>query len=140
MSFREKAAWIVVLTYLAGYGYYFWVVAGAMAAAPIQGIPFMDLLLKLIVLLVIVQVFLTIVVAVVRPKDAKAPIDEREKLISLKATRNAFHVVMIGTICTCTAIALGAPAFYTVNALLLSIILAELTRYSGHILYYRHCA
>jgi hypothetical protein len=81
--------------------------------------PFMGLLGRCIVLLIAVQVVLSVA------------------LIALKARRIAYDVVMLGAVCACGAIALGAPVFYTVNGLFLSIVLAELTRYAGEIVHYR---
>ena len=137
MSFREKSAWISVLTYLGVYGYYFWVVVGAIQAGHTEGLPFLGLLVNLMVLLVVLEIVLHIVAAIQRPKDAQAAVDEREKLIALKATRNAFHVVMLGAVLAIAAVALGAPVFFTVNGLFLAIVLAELTRFGGQIVYYR---
>jgi hypothetical protein len=137
MSFREKSAWISVLTYLGVYGYYFWTLAGMIRAGHTEGLPFVGLLVKLMVLLVVLEIVLHIAVAILRPKDAQAAVDEREKLIALKAVRNAFQVVMLGAVCTIAAIALGAPIFFTVNGLFLAVVLAELTRFGGQIVYYR---
>jgi hypothetical protein len=137
VSFREKSAWISVLTYLGVYGYYFWVAAGAIRTGHTTGSPFMGLLVQSMVILVVLQIVLNVIAAVARPRDAKAAMDEREKLIALKATRIAFHVIMAGTMCGIGAIAFGAPVFYSVNGLFLALVLAETVRSGGLILYYR---
>ena len=81
MPFREKSAWISLLSMSGICGVYFWSVmhAGPHAA----GFRFGGLL-GTIVALVIVQVVLTVAAAIVTPKEAQAPRDEREKLIELK--------------------------------------------------------
>src|SRR5271165_4514093 len=86
MSFREKTAWISLISMTAIYGMYFWSVirSGRHADANVGG------LLGTIVALVIVQVVLTTAVAIFDPKSASAPSDEREKLIELRSTRVAY--------------------------------------------------
>ena len=78
MSFREKSAWISVLTYLGVYGTYFWVVAGAIQAGHTQGLPFVGLLVKLMVLLVVLEIVLHVVLAIWQPKDAGAAEDDQK--------------------------------------------------------------
>ena len=86
MSFREKTAWISMLSMLAIYGFYFWSV---IHAGPQSGGFHFGGLLETIIALVVVQTVLTLAVAIFTPKEAKAPRDEREKLIELRAMRVA---------------------------------------------------
>lgn len=137
MSFREKSAWISLLTYLAAYGYYFWIIAGSAAAGQAHTFPFGRLLVNVMCLLVVVEVVLQAGVALSKPGEAQAPQDEREKLIALKSTRAAFHVVMIGAATGAGAVALGVPAFYTANVIFLGIVLAEVVRFAGQVIQFR---
>jgi hypothetical protein len=82
MSFREKGAWISLLSMSGIYGAYFWSVIHTGTAA--GGFRFGSLL-KTIIAPVFVQVGLTVMAAILTPKDAKAPRDEREKLIELNS-------------------------------------------------------
>ena len=86
MSFREKTAWISLVSMAGIYGFYFWSLmrSGRDGGSGSIG------LLGTVIALVAVQTVLTIAVAVVDPKNAQAPRDEREKLIELKATRFAY--------------------------------------------------
>src|SRR5260370_22283120 len=87
MSFREKSAWISMLSMSGIYGFYFWSVVHA---GPKAGGFHFGSLLETIIALVVLQIVLTIPVAIFTPKAAKAPRDERDKLIELRAMRVAY--------------------------------------------------
>ena len=87
MSFREKSAWISLLSMSGIYGIYFWSVMHSGSQG--GGFRFGGLL-GTIIALVVVQVVLTVAVAVFKPSEAKAPRDERDKLIELRAMRVAY--------------------------------------------------
>jgi hypothetical protein len=141
MSFREKSAWISLVSYLGVYGYYFWRLYAAATAGQTDSFHYGSLLLGLIILLVIIQVVLTVLVAVyaalTNPGEVKAPRDERDKLIDLKATRIGFAFIMIGALTACVAIAFGVPGFYTANGLFLAVVAAEVAKNAGQIVQYR---
>ena len=98
MSFREKSAWISVISMTAIYGYYFWSVVHA---GPHLGSLHFAGLLATVIALIVVQVVLTIAVAIASPRDAQAPRDEREKLIELRATRMAYSGLATGIAMAC---------------------------------------
>ena len=52
----------------------------------------------LILLFVVLEIVVHIAIAIQSPRDAQAPIDEREDLIDLKATRTAFYVLFGGAL------------------------------------------
>ena len=137
MSFRGKSAWASLLIYLAVYGYYFWRLFGVVQAGHAETFHYGALLTQLIVLLVILEIVLQIAIALPRPKEAQAARDEREKLIMYKATRVAFHVAMIGAALGAVASSLGATGFYVANGLFLAMVLAEIVRAGGQIVYFR---
>jgi hypothetical protein len=137
MSFREKSAWITLVTYLGAYGYYFWTIASAAAAGHSESFPSGRLFVNVIGLLVVIEVVLQVTVALWKPTEAQAPRDEREKLIDLKSTRWAFYVLMAGAATGAGAVALGVPAFYTANGIFLAVVLAEVVRFAGQVLYFR---
>jgi uncharacterized membrane protein len=140
MSFREKSAWISLLTYGGVYGYYFWTLSRVIAAGDATTFAYGGILVRSMFLLVVIEVALQIALALRAPREAQAAADERERLIALKATRIAFHVVMIGAATTCAAIAISAPAFYTTNGLFLAMVLAEVVRNASQVVYFRRDA
>lgn len=98
MSFREKSAWISILSMLGIYGLYFWSV---IHSAPQAGGFHFGGLLGTIIALVVVQVVLTVAVAVFTPKEARAPRDERDKVIELRAMRVAYAGLSTGVALAC---------------------------------------
>jgi len=137
MPFREKSAWISLLSMSGIYGYYFWSV---MHAGPQPGGFHFGGLLETIIALVVVQVVLTIAAAIVTPKEAKAPRDEREKLIDLKATRIAYSGLATSVALACFFGAFDPPIVFNTNALLFVLVTAEVLRSSCQVIQYRRSA
>ena len=131
MSFREKSAWISMLSMCGIYGFYFWSV-------------FMHRsnfgLLETIVALVVMQVVLTVAVAIFSPKEAKAPRDEREKLIELKSMRVAYAGLATSVALACFFGAFQPPIVFNTNALLFILVTAEVLRSGCQIVQYRRGA
>jgi hypothetical protein len=134
MSYREKSAWISLLSMSVIYGIYFWRV---IQAGPQTGHFHFGNLLGTIIALVIVQVVLTVAVAIAAPKEAQAPRDEREKLIELKATRVAYSGLATGIALACLFGALDPPIVFNTNSLLLILVTAEVLRSGCQIIQYR---
>jgi hypothetical protein len=137
MSFREKTAWISLLSMSGIYGFYFWSVFRH-GAQP-GGVHFGGLL-GTIIALVIVQVVLTVAVAVVTPEEAKAPRDAREKLIELRAMRFAYAGLATSVALACFFGALTPPIVFNTNSLLFLLVTAEAMRSGCQIIQYRRGA
>lgn len=133
MAFREKTAWISLVTILAIYGLYFSsVVRGT--AAPFGG------LLGTVVAIVIVEVVLTVLATMVSPRDARAPRDEREKLISLKSAQFAYAALAVSVALACFFGGFNPPIVFNANALLFVLVMAEILRWTCQIVQYRRGA
>jgi hypothetical protein len=128
MSFREKSAWISLISTSAIYAIYFW------NSRELGG------LLGTIVALAVVQTVLTIVVAAFAPKDAEAPLDERERLIDLRATRFAYAALAGSVACACFFGAFNPPIIFKTNALLFLLVIAEILRSGSQVVQYRRGA
>lgn len=85
----------------------------------------------------VVQVVLTVAAAMVTPKEAKAPRDEREKLIELKATRIAYSGLATSVAVACFFGAIEPPIVFDTNALLFLMVAAEVMRSGCQIIQYR---
>ena len=148
MAFREKVAWLSLLSSLAIWGYYFSLLGGGLSAHTVGDDLFVGTFIGCVVLSVVVQ----IVLAVLSPKESESPPDERERLIDLKATRIAYHLVSAGVatvVLSTPLIAAGAPDVFgghaaTASALMLvangvifCLVLAEVVRSAALILQYR---
>lgn len=135
MPFREKTAWIAVVSMTLIYAHYFWsVVTRPHGGSQISG------LLGTVIALIVVQIVLITVAAIFSPKDAKAPRDERENLIELRAARVAYVGLATGVACACFFGALNPPLVFNVNALLFILVATEIMRCSCLIIQYRRSA
>ena len=137
MSFREKSAWISLLSMAGIYGFYFWSVIHAGPQA--RGLHFGGLL-GTIIALVVVQIVLTVAVAIFAPAEAKAPRDERDKLIELRAMRVAYAGLATGIAFACFFGAFNPPIVFNTNALLFILVAAEIMRCACQIVQYRRGA
>ena len=136
MSFREKSAWISALSMAVIYGFYFWTV---IQTRP-HGVVHVGGLLETVVALVVVQVVLTVAVAIFAPREAKAPRDERDKLIELRAMRVAYSGLATGIAFACFFGAFTPPLIFNTNALLFILVTCEILRQACQIVQYRRSA
>lgn len=136
MSFREKSAWISLLTYGVVFGGYFFTLWQAWDASYAQGLS-IGLMIGAVVALIIVAIVLNTVIALFHPKTANAPADERETMIDLKAERIASYTLSIGVICLIGALLMGWNAFLVANLLLASMVIAELVKALAQIALFR---
>ena len=132
MSFREKGAWISLLSMSGIYAFYFWSVfhSGPTASG----------LLETVIALAVVQTVLTIAIAVFAPKEAKAPRDERDKLIDFRATRFAYYVLAGSVACAVFLGAFNPPLIFNTNSILFVLVIAEILRCGCQIVQYRRGA
>jgi hypothetical protein len=137
MSFREKSAWISLLSMVGIYGLYFWSVIHAGPQA--SGFHFGGLL-GTIIALVVVQIVLTVAVAIFAPTEANAPRDERDKLIELRAMRVAYAALSTSIALACFFGAFVPPIVFNTNALLFILVAAEIMRSACQIVQYRRGA
>jgi Ca2+/Na+ antiporter len=93
MPFREKSAWISLVCLLGTFGmFFFFLVTGQLGAHPMAPIHWF---LHALILFILLQVVLQVMARAIS-RDRKAPPDERERLILLKSTRNAYVALVIG--------------------------------------------
>src|SRR5437016_12540414 len=97
MSFREKSVWISFVSILVVFGAYFWNVARIFHGEVDVHRGFV-ISIALLAAFVLIEIVLHITVAMQAPNEARAPKDEREQLIELKATRVAFQVLVVGAL------------------------------------------
>jgi uncharacterized membrane protein len=139
MSFRETNAWIALASIGVVFGLYFARVGAALRTGSANPGDFLNQYIGSVVLLVILEIALGVMAAIATRTSpaSQAMRDERERIIELKANRCAFPVVQIGVVITAAAISLGAPAFVTANALVLALVVGEVVRLGGQIVYFR---
>jgi hypothetical protein len=134
MSFREKSAWISLVLILTVFGPYFWLVGRALTGQThVHG----GTQFALILLFIVLEIVVHIAVAARSPRDANAPMDERENLIDLKATRTAFYVLFGGAILSIFTLHFPINVWTLSQFVLFSIVLAELVRFASQIVLFR---
>jgi len=142
MSFREKSAWITLMTVLACFGAYFVELFGGFAGGNhhFGGLQSIHLLLVSVLALAVLQIALTAIAALTTPKDGRGPADERERMIQLRSQSLGYHVLMV------LAVGLFAPAFFghrgveMANFALLAVVISALTVSVAQIVMFRRGA
>jgi uncharacterized membrane protein len=136
MSFQEKSRWIALTANLIAWGWYFLTLSRLPAGLPDER-GLLGLMVPIFVAVAIINIVGHIIVAVLKPSEAKTELDEREKAIARRAAAIGYTVLCIGI-----AVALGATlwfwtVFYAVNAVMFAFILAECVRYGIEIAAFR---
>ncbi len=137
MSFREKTAWIALVAHGAVYGVYFLIVARSWNEGVAEGRVPVGLLFATVLALVVISVVLVAIAAIAAPKEANAPVDERERMIELRAIRIAWYVLVTGVMGAMLALLIGWNAFQVINVLLAAIVVAELASALSQIVQFR---
>jgi hypothetical protein len=136
MSFREKSAWISFITILVVFGAYFWIVSQEMAGTVGDRTAF-KIEVGLIVAFIVLEVVLHVALAMQAPSEARAPRDERERLIEMRSTRVAFQVLVVGALACVGMIHITRSAWAITQHVLLAVVVAQLVRFGGQIIYFR---
>jgi hypothetical protein len=93
MSFREKSAWISIATTVLIWGYYCIMAIPPLFAGTADAGDFVVLLIGCTLLSIVFQIILTVVAAIMTPREANAPADERERLFDLRSSRIAYLIL-----------------------------------------------
>lgn len=140
MPFREKSAWISLLATTGVWGTYFWIISqGLLERRSLAGLPAdtVGLFIGGVVVVVIIQIVLAIAVAIVSGKQADTPMDERERLIDLKAARAGFYALNGAAFCVSALWMAGASPLVMANGILLAMVVGEVVHSGGKIIGYR---
>ena len=102
MSFREKSAWITLVSVLLCFGVYF----GALAMGRIERMSMSALHFGLIsiIALVVLQIVLRVLAALGNLREARAPRDEREQLFELRARSIGYYFLLIWMVAIIVAV------------------------------------
>lgn len=135
LSFREKSLWIDLAATLGIAAYYASNLLGFSADKHANIYAVMDLLGDVVMLCIFVSVTSWAVLNAHDKKSAEAPLDEREFIAELKASRYGFWLLQIGIAIAVVffGLVLGgdrptpitAPPFASLHTLVISLILAE---------------
>ncbi|MBW8815083.1 MAG: hypothetical protein JF588_16815 [Caulobacterales bacterium] len=134
MSFREKSAWITLVTVLVCFGaYYGAVLSGAVS----RGFATVHLLAICVAALVGLQIVLHAVAARLSPREAQAPRDEREALIQARSHTVGYYVLMVMVLLLALPVHFGHPPGDLLNFALLDVVVATLAVSGAQIVMFR---
>jgi len=141
MSFREKTAWITLITLVLASLLFVVHPPTDLTLAPDSDLFRFHVLLLSIATFVVIEIVAIVVVALRAPRDAKAPFDERERLISLKAKGLAWHALAWSSLgSVMITIHLGANEIGLAYCVLASFVFSLMVNYAARIVYYRRGA
>ena len=145
LSFQEKSLWIMLVSLILAFGFYFVNAIGAHAALAV-GLPplardvlapHVGLFIAAVGLLVILSVAGHVVVALV---DRDPRTDERDRLIALKGTSYGSFVLAAGVFLSLTAAVFTRGNFIFTHVLLAFWVLAQLVAIGTQLAMYRRGA
>lgn len=135
MSFREKSAWISLISILLVSGFFFLHVPWTLKPSPSPHL--FRGLLYCIIALILIELVAHLLVVVRAPQDPPGAKDERETLIDLKATRLAHYIYVTGSLLAVLSIHHGANAGAIGYGVLLAFVIGEVAKNTARILYHR---
>ena len=140
LTFREKSLWLLLLSLVATFGIYFASVLPTQSTqiAPSHIMAFLGMLIVLVVLQIVGHTILAI--ASHRELSATVQSDERDALISLKATRLGSYVLATGVFCALCMAVLIPGNFAFAHVLLAFWVLAQATETISQLVFYRRGA
>ncbi len=133
MPFREKCAWVTLIAILLVCALF--VLHAPSLSHPVRGD--FHTLLACIAAFAVIEAVAFLVLRLRYPEDARTPIDEREQLINLKATRLASGCYVVGSFLAVMTLHHGASAVMIGYFVVLAFVIAEIVKYCARIVYYR---
>jgi hypothetical protein len=95
MSFRERTAWITLISIVVCFGVYYGAIFTGLVSNRSMGA--FHIGLACIIGLLLMQIVLNLIAALLNPKEARTPRDERERIIHARSHTIGYYVLMIGT-------------------------------------------
>lgn len=134
MSFREKLAWICLVTTILVFVPYFAYVFSLFAS----GEPKLGAVLQAFVIAVVIQIVLSVVanIVIVAFRSRVEPPDERDRAIDFRSLKISYYVLAVSVFLAIGCVLVYSPLFIS-QMLLLCFVAAEVTRYSTQAFCYR---
>ena len=126
MSFRDKSALVTIVALLIASVVYVVSLVSAAGGKPLVDVAYQPYLIGFVIVLVIVSVVGQIAVAVMAPKEATAPRDERERLITWRAGSVSAYVLEVGAFLAIALAMAQVDWFWIANTVLALWVLAEI--------------
>lgn len=132
LTFQEKSLWLTLIAVLSTYILYYLNVLG-----PIEGRMLAPHVFQFMYYIVIMAVFMAASHIVLAIKEKQQPVDEREKLIRLKANSVSSYILYVGVFVSIT-VALWVPGnFWFIHSINFFAVLAEVVNDVQQLIAYR---
>jgi hypothetical protein len=136
MTFREKSAW-VMMTLMLGAGLYYANLAKATWQEAGPTIPPLAVLIAFTIFITVSSVIAQTVLAIMAPKDANAPADERERPILNRAGHWSGMVLAIGAMTSLLYFLYHQSGVLLFHMVMGSLIMAQIAEYASQIVLIR---
>lgn len=136
-SHRERAAWLHLVAMTISYGPYFTLMSLDPPTAPLPDLRTMSAFAATVVVQIIVLAVGHAWLALVRPAEAKAPADERDRAVELRSMKIAYLVLITGMIMVGVVMPFSSSGWKLINSAIGAIVLAEVVHYGLVIWSYR---
>lgn len=139
MSYRERVAWVgCISTVLIWGGYLAAIIVHTASGGGHPSLGFFWLFVGLVGLQAGLGAAVGIATAIAAPRDAKAPVDERDRLIAGRAGLVAYRVVLVGMFAVIAAMHGLLDGIMAIFALFGVVATGEAVRYGAQVIGYRH--
>lgn len=140
MSFREKTAW-VTLCAIVFVSILYWLHVPSLLE-PHPGRWVMHAMGLSLASYIVIELIASLVLRLRNPQDARTPIDERERLIDLKALRIAYYVLATGSVVGVfvTLHLVGGGEVAVAMSVFMAFVLSQIVKHAARIVYFRRDA
>lgn len=125
VAFREKIAWLTLVTMLVAYGIYFGIVGPAVGFGEDRMIDIIWSFGMVAGAHAVVMCIGAIIIAVTATKEASARADERDLAIARRGATIGYYLLIVGMIVVGVVMPFSDPPWRIVNTALLVIVVAE---------------
>lgn len=136
MSFREKSAWITLISVLLSFGVYF----GALVTRRVHGFHGLYLLVGCVTALAVLQLVLGRIAVMTTPRAERGVADERELMIQGRSHSLGYYVLTWLSLALFIPVHLGHSALDMANFALLNVVLSTLAVSAAQIIMFRRGA
>lgn len=149
MSYKERSIWVSLAITLYIWFNYFSTLYWSAQTQTLTIDTMRSALFGVVIMTVALEILHHIVIAVIDNNDANYDEDERDKLISLKGSHNAYYILTFTSIAAVLHLlfpimsqslvsTIQLPIEYAVvNVIILGLLLAEIVKFSTQVYYYR---
>ena len=138
MSFQEKSTWVILLTMVLVYGWYFATVMSEVASTAVGDIDYQGTMIVTVIAVVVLVIIGTILITVAGGGDDSS--DERDKAINRYGEYVGGFALAIGALAALAMAMIEVEQFWIANTILAGLVLSEIVANVTKIALYRRGA